>query len=189
MVDESSPQNSELLTRIQFQVKGAQEITDQDLEDLRQFSDKSINLALEEVEGKTEKWEDSWETAYVNSKALTAVKTAKLNNNPASIVLARDQQGELMGYSMVVINKTPHSALDSLNETFISVRSDVQKQGIGTEILRIRIETLKRLGIKIYQTNARPAAINLYDRLGIHYTAEALPDSREGAKRLTVYLE
>lgn len=187
MLEESKLSRLELPTKVTYEVKSEEEVTDQDLKDLQEFSNSQLDAAIEATRMRSEGWEDKWEAAYVHGRALDPLKITKDNPQVLNIILARNEQGELLGYSLVVIDPNKVDSSEKVTETFIGVRPDMQRLGIGTVLLRTRIDKLKEMGSTVYKTRARPQAIKLYDSLKIPYTEKPQPNHPE-AKILTVYL-
>lgn len=177
----------ELPENINFEVKSTGEVTDRDLQDLREFSEAQLNVALEATQTRSEGWVEKWEAAYVHGKAASSLEMARLNDSPVNLVLARNSDGKLIGYSLIVLDPQARQQNQKVRETFIGVSPESQRQKIGVNLLKKRIESLINLGITTYTTHARPQAVQLYVSLGIQFTAEPQPHHPE-AKILTVSL-
>ncbi len=96
-------------------------------------------------------------------------------HRPQSIIFAK-LVNEILGYSIVVFN-TDYTNL-SVSETYLGVRKDFRNLGIGTEILRQRIDLLKTIRVSGYQASINPLVTHLYDRLNLEYTTSPHPQNK-----------
>ncbi len=163
-------------SRYHYEVKTSKDITEPDLKDFADFVKHEADL-FKLSEG-TPDWNDKGTVAFVHSLALKTIRNETKNNSDMSIIFSRDNEENIVGYSLVCI--PPENKRDGLFETYLGVKTENQHQGIGTELLKRRLNILSGMGINSYKTNARDEVIRLYDKLGIKYTKKPAVRTTDG---------
>lgn len=180
-----------LSSQVNLEVKSEGEINEQDLEDINQFAVDSVENFQDtnlNDKGNLPKWQEDAASAWVHVYANKSLKDRERLAQTASLIMAKNESGDLLGYSLIILNPHSPTPANKVAGAFIGVKEDLQGQGIGTRLLERRIQSLLDMGITEYRTNVRDRAIGLYDKLNIKYTAKPMPENRY-AKTLTVYLK
>lgn len=147
--------------------KTESEITEKDMEEFGNFVDQETDLYEGVTDRVSEEGVQKGTAAFVHALAYSELKKRVETKKGVSVIFARDKGG-LVGYSIVSVDRDTNTA----SNTFLGVRGNYQRRGIGTMLLQERHKVLQSLGITSYETNARKSVLKLYDKLGIHYTIQ-----------------
>lgn len=172
----------------QIIAKSADELTREEIFEFELLADREAETAVRAMEAKNAHWEDLWEEATIPGGALSAIKDAERRKLDSVILLAKDMNGQMLGFSVVIIDPAEAKPRDKVKESFIGVIPGSRKRGVGINLLRLRSKILLEKGITSYSTNVRPEAKRLYDRLGLKYTESPHPNNPK-ASSLVVYLK
>jgi predicted N-acetyltransferase YhbS len=174
---------------IPIESKSLTEISKKEIDELGDFSDKSINAYIKSVD--PDEREELGVTAFVHAQAVATLNDAIRNRTDLNFASTKNEKGEIIGYSLVTFDLNNPDPYNRVKTEFLGVDSENRGKGIATNLMKQRIKVLKELGIPGYRTISRVDAKKVYDRLGIKYEIEPLPDRSNFAKdaqKLLVHL-
>lgn len=177
------------LPAVQLETKSAQDISPQDVEMLGKFVDGETEHYISNSTGPLR--EELGTSAFVHAQALATLKDYIRDKKDFSLVVAKNNMGEVTGYSLIGLNLENQEPLKKVNGVFLGVRLEDRKKGIGSELMQKRMEVLKSQGVDGYVSDSRNEMLSLYDRLGIKYKAEPLSKEHNAvgiAKKVTVFV-
>ncbi len=183
MAEASTPEQSQQV--ITYEVKSRADVTQQDVNDLGVFVSEEINRA------KLDRTEQNLDDAAIHTMAAKALADYMRNEEDMDLIIARDRDGKLIGYRLIGFASVANNK-KKVTGTYIGVKPENRRQGIGLNLLSRSIQAILDRGITEYETDVRREVPSLYDRLGITYTTHPLPDPEirpAGSQRLIVHLK
>lgn len=187
-MDEASAGIEPLKRTISLEVKSLKEITPEDESTIEKFAKDEKDIFFKTKRDDPRR-NELGSALIIHLLARASINDARVMGKDLSLVMAKDPNGQLLGYSMVTLDLANQDPYERATYVYIGVRSDQKRRGIATELMNKRLEVLKGLGIKAYKSDSRNEIMGIYDKLGVKYTAESLPAdhlNRDSAKRLTV---
>lgn len=173
---------------VNLEVRSEKDVSPEDLRDFDDFVNHEIELYEDAIrQSKKNEMAEQGTAAQVHAFAKSVLSDGLRKHQQLSIIFAREH-GTLVGYSLVSLDPSETDPNKKVRDTYLGVRENKKHKGIGTELLRTQIKTLRGMGITQYTSNSRDEVVSLYDKLGIRYTLEPHPDNPQ-AKTLRVFLE
>lgn len=105
----------------------------------------------------------------------------------AAVALAMNEQGEVMGIKVAVMNPSMISKHMRVPYTYTTVRRDVTQQGIGQKLSLIGSGELFQAGYDYYETSVTPISLAMIRKTGLPFE-EAPPINNESKTRIRVTL-
>lgn len=179
-MSEGSVNHEQQENPLPIESKSSTQISQEDISDLGAFADKSIDAYIKASDPQVR--EEIGTDAFVHTQAVSSLNDAKRLGNELNLAVTKDTDGNVIGYSLVTIDMKNPDPYSKVQTEFLGVDTEHRGQGIATKLMKERIRVLKELGIPGYRTISREAAKKVYDRLGIKYDIEPLPDNTNFAK-------
>lgn len=177
------------LPAVQLESKSVQDISVQDIELFGEFVDSETDHYMNNSAGPLR--EELGTSAFVHAQALATLKDYIRDKKDFSLVFAKNDKDEVIGYSLIGLNLENTEPLKKVSGVFLGVRLEDRRKGVGLGLLQKRMDLLKDRGVDGYVSDSRNEMLSLYDRLGIRYKAEPLNKEHNAvgiAKKVTVFV-